>query len=329
MNRLILYILCFFLLASCSSDQVREDAEGLDRQTYLIGTGSADNEENAKQRARSNLAKIFEVEVKEDTSDYSQFRSNNRQGKKSIKRSWQVDRSISTYTNRVLEGVQIASVKQNEKSKQYRAVAVLPRKQASSYLTAQIQTLDSNVRQLMSEAIDEQDKIKKLRLLYQALKKQKQRDQLQKALVIVDSNGVGLPTDVSFWQIQDQLDKTLASIRFSLDIKPNQKIDLYALLDSAIANVGAKTDKQGDYQLKSTIKVYDLGKIQGWNWYKALLTLKITDSGHRTLVAKKVTVKVAALDAPSAKIKLQKKLLSYTEQVLTKMILGKTALSGN
>ncbi len=329
MNRLVLFCICFFLLASCSSDQVREDAEGLDRQTYLIGTGTADNEENAKQRARSNLAKIFEVEIKEDTSDYSQVRSDSNKGKKGIKRSWQVDRSISTYTNRVLEGVQIASLKQDEKSRQYRAIAVLPRKQAYSYLSTQIQTLDSNVRQLMSDAVDEQDKIKKLRLLYQALEKQKQRDQLQKALVIVDTKGIGLPTDVSFWQIQDQLDKTLASISFSLDIKPNQKIDLYALLDSAIANVGAKTGKQGDYQLTSTIEVYDLGKIQGWNWYKALLTLKITGSGHRTLVAKRVTVKVAALDAPSAKIKLQKKLLNYTEQVLSKMILGKKALPGN
>ena len=91
-NSLLIVIL--FVLASCGGEKlIREDVGSYDLNKYLVGTGVADNEASAKQRARSDLAKIFEVEVKEDTTDKSEFKS----GAKGINKNWQINRNISTW----------------------------------------------------------------------------------------------------------------------------------------------------------------------------------------------------------------------------------------
>ncbi len=317
-NSLLMPILV--LLASCAgSELVREDVGDYDLNEYLVGTGVADNEAGAKQRARSDLAKIFEIEVKEDTSDKSEFKS----GVKGINKNWQINRNISTYTNKVLNGVQIASVKKDEKTAQYRAVAILPRSQASSSLRQQINQIDADINRHLSSASSTNDKLQSIRFYYQALQKQKQRDELQKALVVIDVDGKGLPSTLSLNQIAQKLSNAIKRINISVTVNGKAAINIGKVVSSALANVGATVVNEGAFVLQTAIKVHDLGIIQDWNWYKSLVSLTLNDLNRRPLAQKQVTVKVAALDKGSAKLKLEKKLQSQTEKALLNMLLGK------
>ena len=316
---LVITVLSLFLMSCGGSELVREDVGDYDLNKYLIGTGVADTEKNAKARARSDLAKVFEVEVKEDTLDTSQFQS----GAKGVNKSWKINRNISTYTNKVLTGVQIASVKKDKKTQQYRAIALLPRDQAATSLKQQLNLVDTDINALLNDADNTNNLLESVRLNYKALVKQKQREQLQKALVVVDTSGEGITSSQSYVQVAQKLSASIQQLRFSVVLKGQSKLDIVKITHSALANVGVTVTADGDYQLQTSIQVIDLGVQQDWNWFKALVSLQIKDAQRRPLAEKKVEIKVAALDKASAKLKLEKKLLKITEETLLKMLLNR------
>jgi hypothetical protein len=316
---LVITVLSLFLISCGGSELVREDVGDYDLNKYLIGTGVADTEKNAKARARSDLAKVFEVEVKEDTLDTSQFQS----GAKGVNKSWKINRNISTYTNKVLTGVQIASVKKDKKTQQYRAIALLPRDQAATSLKQQLNLVDTDINALLNDADTTNNLLESVRLNYKALVKQKQREQLQKALVVVDTSGEGITSSQSYVQVAQKLSTSIQQLRFSVVLKGQSKLDIVKITHSALANVGVTVTADGDYQLQTSIQVIDLGVQQDWNWFKALVSLQIKDAQRRPLAEKKVEIKVAALDKASAKLKLEKKLLKITEETLLKMLLNR------
>jgi hypothetical protein len=316
---LVITVLSLFLISCGGSELVREDVGDYDLNKYLIGTGVADTEKNAKARARSDLAKVFEVEVKEDTLDTSQFQS----GAKGVNKSWKINRNISTYTNKVLTGVQIASVKKDKKTQQYRAIALLPRDQAATSLKQQLNLVDTDINALLNDADNTNNLLESVRLNYKALVKQKQREQLQKALVVVDTSGEGITSSQSYVQVAQKLSASIQQLRFSVVLKGQSKLDIVKITHSALANVGVTVTADGDYQLQTSIQVIDLGVQQDWNWFKALVSLQIKDAQRRPLAEKKVEIKVAALDKASAKLKLEKKLLKITEETLLKMLLNR------
>jgi len=316
---LVITVLSLFLISCGGSELVREDVGDYDLNKYLIGTGVADTEKSAKSRARSDLAKVFEVEVKEDTLDTSQFQS----GAKGVNKSWKINRNISTYTNKVLTGVQIASVKKDKKTQQYRAIALLPRDQAATSLKQQLNLVDTDINALLNDADTTNNLLESVRLNYKALVKQKQREQLQKALVVVDTSGEGITSSQSYVQVAQKLSASIQQLRFSVVLKGQSKLDIVKITHSALANVGVTVTADGDYQLQTSIQVIDLGVQQDWNWFKALVSLQIKDAQRRPLAEKKVEIKVAALDKASAKLKLEKKLLKITEETLLKMLLNR------
>jgi hypothetical protein len=183
--------------------------------------------------------------------------------------------------------------------------------------------VDTDINALLNDADTTSNLLESVRLNYKALVKQKQREQLQKALVVVDTSGEGITSSQSYVQVAQKLSASIQQLRFSVVLKGQSKLDIVKITHSALANVGVTVTADGDYQLQTSIQVIDLGVQQDWNWFKALVSLQIKDAQRRPLAEKKVEIKVAALDKASAKLKLEKKLLKITEETLLKMLLNR------
>jgi len=95
---------------------------------YLVGRGQADAQEDARNRARADLAKILEVGVSAKSSDVTSFSS----GAEGAKTESQVSRSIVTRTEQIVRGIQIPETWQDPQTKSTYALAVLPRSQAAA-----------------------------------------------------------------------------------------------------------------------------------------------------------------------------------------------------
>ena len=79
---------------------------------YLVGRGQADVPEDARNRARADLAKILEVAISAKSSDVTTFSSGPAGGTDS-----QVSRSIATRTDQIVRGIQIPETWQNPQTK--------------------------------------------------------------------------------------------------------------------------------------------------------------------------------------------------------------------
>ena len=74
-TNIVAILVLSFVLASCSSNQpdwLDKPTEQYPQQHYLSAVGEADDRNTADDRALANLAKIFEVAIKDNSLDFSQ-----------------------------------------------------------------------------------------------------------------------------------------------------------------------------------------------------------------------------------------------------------------
>src|SRR3989304_4693456 len=101
----------FPLLAGCPApppagpDWIAGDSAQYKRAQYLIGRGQAATQEEAKDRARADLSKIFQVAVVADREDVQKFKSDPA-GPGQLES--QASRRITTRTEQIIRGIQIA-----------------------------------------------------------------------------------------------------------------------------------------------------------------------------------------------------------------------------
>ena len=137
MRRLCLLTLLSLLtvLVACGSN-VKHDARpdwvsGNDKRfpstLYLTGRGSASRLDEASDRARADLAKIFEVSISEASTDTQAFRQeSNGDGQTSSSNQLNVTREIEVRTGRVLNGVDIAESWQDPEMRREHCVSFVP-----------------------------------------------------------------------------------------------------------------------------------------------------------------------------------------------------------
>src|SRR5690349_104932 len=119
------------VLAGCATaastpDWVSGPAAKYPAGQYLIGRGEAASGEDARDRARADLAKTFQVDVAVESEDVQAFRAAAGGGQYEGSST----RRVATRTEQLVEGVEIAETWRDPKSGTYHALAALPRQKA-------------------------------------------------------------------------------------------------------------------------------------------------------------------------------------------------------
>ncbi len=110
------FALMFSFLSGCASkppvapDWISGDSVKYSSAQYLMGRGQAVPQEEARDRARADLAKIFQVAVIAESEDVQKFKTDPAgPGQYESHAS----RSISTRTEQIIRGIQIAELWQD------------------------------------------------------------------------------------------------------------------------------------------------------------------------------------------------------------------------
>jgi len=129
--------IAFLLAAGCAAirgdvppDWVAGKSAQYPDARYLLGRGQALDQEDARNRARADLAKILETSVKVETSDVTRYASSALEGDKARLES-EVSRQIVTRTEKIIQGIQIAELWQDPRTRMHHALAILPRQHPS------------------------------------------------------------------------------------------------------------------------------------------------------------------------------------------------------
>jgi len=198
---------------------------------YFLGVGAASTEkgvlsqqrELAENRARAEIAKIFQVEVQTRTEEFTQLSSERPSGKKMNKTSYAsfVD-AISTATASVLESVQLTDHYTHTKDKTLYALAVLHRPKGMALVQRhrdQAKSRAASKTEAANEAVNSGNIFLALKYLNEALKHSREADAYSTEWAVLSPGGfTGHEWDSITVAIEDQIIKLSQKIRFQVAI---------------------------------------------------------------------------------------------------------------
>jgi hypothetical protein len=293
----------FLLLSGCASqpktnqpDWIAGDSASYKSTQYLLGRGQAATQEDAKDRARADLAKIFQVAVVASSEDVQQFKS---AGADAGQYASQTSRSISTRTEQIISGIQIPELWQDPTSKTFHALALLPRLQTAATLRQQIGQLDDATSNHIAQSRNNSDLFLQIAAANRALESQRERDALQKSLQVVDITGRGVEVHWNTAKLKTDLDALLKRVRIASRVTPDSTPGSAEIVAGALAQAGfmIETGQSPDFILQARMNLDDKGMREGWYWQRGSLELTLIEAANgRVRGTKRWDIKASATD---------------------------------
>lgn len=316
-------VIAFFLaliVGGCATkpsqpDWIAGDSAKYQNSQYLSGRGQAGTQGEATDRARADLAKVFQVAVVADSEDVQSFKTDPAGGAGQYE--GQSSRRISTSTEQIVRGIQIAELWQDPATRNYHALAVLPRLQAASSLRQQISLLDDATKNNIEQSRKNTDLFLKIAAASRALDTQLEREGLQKSLQVVDLTGRGQDTQLSSARLKADVDDLLKRVRIASQVSSDSPRGLGDVVGGALAQAGfmIETGDHPDFSLKSRLTMTDMGVTDGWYWQRGTLEVALTEvSSGRVRGTKRWPIKSSATDKGTA----EKRALDQADDLLKK-----------
>jgi len=307
-----------FALTACSSKQpdwLDKPAEEYPQQHYLSAVGEADDRGTAEGRALANLAKIFEVAIKDRSLDFSQALVSGDQSGRAVSNTQSTSRYVTTEAKQVLEGAQLVESWRAEDGKSY-ALAVLEKAPAERRFRGGVRSADRQIEDRVKYASQQApNPVVALAALEQARQIEHQRSNLNRNLSVVSGNGIKAYYDQA--SLEKLLRNALVILHFHAVADSPQ---LQQSLESAIGTLGITLDKNAPYQLKGSMDTEPVQLKQGWYWLRGSTELSLIYQGE-ALAKKRWPLKVSATDKgmveQRAKDKLSAQMATYLYELIT------------
>ena len=289
---------------------------------YLSATGSASKAEQAKARALSNLAKIFEVQIREVSTTSQDVQSHKKDGVETVQSSARIASTVNLKTDKMVQGARIAEQWQSSTDLTYHALAVLDRAQAGNNIRGEMRSLDEETQYALDQQVNRNDVLLKISDLHKANSLQQDRQTLQKTLKIIDVKGKGAPARWNLAELNEQLQQALRALPLITVVKIDDIGGLNNVLQGAATKAGFSVDNNSGssgYQLTASLEAQQPIIKDDWNWLRATLKIElIAQDGVTVIGYQSWPLKVSASNASQ----LQSRMLKAVDNKLKQELLN-------
>lgn len=316
---LVWMTLALLMVAAGCSQSPRPDAQpdwllGQSKQypasRYLTGRGQADELAVAKDRARADLAKTFSVTVSEQSRDVSSFSQSDSAAKGTVsKNALDVSRNLTTQTDQMLNGVEIADTWQDPQTRVYYALATLSRAKAATALRTRIADMDADTRAYLDQAQHSNDLFVKIAAATHAVEAQTERAALQSELQVADITGRGMPPAWALGKLQADRSALLARLTINAAADGKDAAAVQKLLAGALADAGFTVSGTGEYTMTAQLDYDALQPREGWYWISGSLQVTLNGAGQAHGV-RRWQLKVSGSDPALARQRLMDQVAS-------------------
>lgn len=322
-------LVCSLLITACmqstavmsTSDTpqwVNSEPEMYPNAKYLSATGSASKAEQAKARALSNLAKIFEVQIREVSTTSQDVQTSKVDGEETVQSSARISSTVNLKTDKMVQGARIAEQWQNSADLTYYALAVLDRTQAGNNIRSEMNRLDEETQYALNQQAKRDDPLLKIADLYKANSLQQDRQVLQKTLKIIDVRGRGVPASWNLAELSEKLSQQLRSLPMQTEAKRDDVGGLSGVLQGAASKAGFNIGNQG-YVLSASLEADAPIKQQDWHWLRATLKLQLLAKDGQTVIGYKSWPLKVSASSPS---QLSQRMLKAADKKLNEVLLS-------
>lgn len=322
-------IMCTLLITACmqstavmstsdAPEWVRGEPDMYPNFKYMSATGSASKAEQAKARALSNLAKIFEVQIREVSTTSQDTQSSKKDGIETVRSSARIASTVNLKTDKMVQGARIAEQWQSSADLTYHALAVLDRTQAGNNIRSEMKRLDEETQHALDQHKKRSDALLKISDLHKANALQSDRQTLQKTLKIIDVKGKGASARWSLADLNEQLQRALRNLPLQTTVKRDDIGGLSNILQGAASKAGFNLGGTG-YALAASLETQEPIDQGDWHWLRATLRIEliaqdgVTVIGYKTWPLKVSASSPSQLDARMSKAadkKLKEELLN-------------------
>lgn len=296
---------------------------GYPNSSYVSATGSASKAELAKDRALGNLAKIFELQVRESSTTTQDVQTHKAEGVESVQSTARIASKVNVHTDKMINGARIAEQWQNPDDLTYYALAVLDRTQAGNNIRSEINRLDRETAFTMAGLESRKDPLLKVADFQNAIAMQTERNSLQKSLKIIDLAGRGKPSAWNVAELTEQQQQVLRSLPMQSVVVMDTVGELDKVLQSAVANAGfAQSTGSGGYTLSASMKTQDAMRKEGWYWLRGTLSINLADPQGTVLGNKSWPLKVSAQQKNQLNTRMRAEIDSRLKKELKTAVLG-------
>lgn len=276
---------------------------------YIIGTGSSVSLDDAKNRARAEVAKVFEVAITEQSSDNLKYLSD-ANGSQLAQR---IERDTTSRTSKMLHGVEIVDSWLDRQKGQFYALAVLHRGRTANTLRQQIRQLDKATASHVKKARGSKDSLNKLAQASSALSLQLQRAGLQRSLQVVDNSGRGITPRWNLAELSSDLRTQLERVKIQPNLTQGPK-SFEPSLSGALGEAGflVKTGQMPDFILSTRLILSEPLHQKNWYWVRGRLEILLSTPQGRIRGTKRWPIKASATQADVA----QKRALDSAAKIL-------------
>ena len=289
---------------------------------YLSATGSASKSEQAKARALSNLAKIFEVQIKEVSTTSQDIESRKKDGLETVEQRARIASTVNLKTDKMVQGARISEQWQNSTDLTYHALAILDRNQAGNNIRGEMRRLDEETQYALDQQVNRNDALLKISDLHKANTLQHDRQTLQKTLKIIDVKGKGATSKWNLAELNEQLQQALRALPLRTTVKVDDIGGLNNILQGAASREGfSVSDNIGSpgYQLAASLEAQQPIIKDDWHWLRATLKIELIGQDGITVIGyKSWPLKVSASNASQ----LQPRMLKAVDKNLKQELLN-------
>ncbi len=278
MNRLIMLIAAFALLAlaGCTSAP-KHPAWSLGQsaqhpaETHFVGVGIDKNRNGAEDRARAQIAKIFEVQVQAVDRSSESFWLERLGRSDSSQYQQSASTQLTTRTDRRLSGIRIAETWFDERTKDYYILAVLDRLHLSRSLKGQIDELDGQISARVEQAQSQKAAIRSLSNYVTALADLRSRASFAADLAVVSPSGFVLPAPHLASEIAGRIDRLASSLSIGVELEGDTQDIVRGAMVRALSNHSLFINGAAgaDILLKGRVQTDEYRAQDPWHWSHA------------------------------------------------------------
>ncbi len=260
---------------------------------YLTAIGEASERGAAEQQALASLARVFEVKIREENTDYTLFsRSGGDQHaaddhERTTTNRQVTSRQLQTGTEQMIEGAK--PVEYWHDGELYTVLVALDREKAAQRVRQKISMLDQKAAALIKFADNSTlNAVIRLSTLEDARLLLQQRAPLNRNLSVLVGQSVQPAQTVA--ALEQRIRLQLAQLTFRLA----DQTALSAQLQHAVAQLGASISNTGELGLNALVDRDPIRKQQGWYWLRGSMQLTLLDSKNDVIAQKRWPIKVSA-----------------------------------
>jgi len=279
-----LLVIAALALAGCASTVPDWVGDGTSKNypasQYLTATAAGETSEDAAEKARLEIEKIFRPRFDLDSLKSLSLGNIIVDGKPQNLHAKRAAEMVNERLGNLLNGIRIAETWSDIKARKFHALAVLPRAQVVAKLNEELYSLDRATQSYLRESKRKTDTLDKIQLATYAIDTQVARRSLTRTLQSVDRKGRATQPRWRLTSLSTSLDGLLLQVRVSQEVTEDPTGQLKKSLTEALTLAGFYIDssKRPEFIMRGSLELNDAGERDGWKWMTGVVEVRLIES---------------------------------------------------